>query len=322
VTATWLRRGMLVISLSGASAVGSSAQRTSLITVERDVTLEVLDWGGSGTPVVLLAGLGQTAHSFQSFAPLLADFYRVYGITRRGFGASSKPTTGYLADRLADDVLAVIDSLGLRRPILAGHSLAGEELSSIGSRHPERVSGLIYLDAAMAYAFYDTARGDFRADVAVMKQRLERLQIAANRGETATLDTIVSALLNQDLPALRRDLTGMQQTIGQFPVGQPLLPPIGTGVMRAIYEGMQRYTTIRGPVLAIYAMANPPPGVGTNRQVTEQWIARDRGNAGTFLRGVPQAQIVILPNANHFVFRSHPSEVLGAMRAFIDALPR
>ena len=152
----------------------AQAPRTTFIGVDSGVALEVLDWGGSGVPIVLLAGRGQTAHSFERFAPSLAKFYRVYGITRRGYGASSKPATGYLADRLADDVLSVVDSLRLTKPVLAGHSLAGQELSSIGSRHPDRVGGLVYFDAAYAYAFYDMTRGDFRADVAVLKQRLER----------------------------------------------------------------------------------------------------------------------------------------------------
>ena len=76
-------------------------------------------------------------------------------LTRRGYGASSKPATGYLSDRLADDVLAVIDSLRLTKPVLAGHSLAGQELSSIGSRHRDKVAGLVYLDAGYAYAVYD-----------------------------------------------------------------------------------------------------------------------------------------------------------------------
>ena len=136
---------------------------TQFITVEKGVQLEVLDWGGAGRPVVLLAGNTQTAHSFEDFAPTLAKSYHVYGITRRGFGASSAPETGYEADRLADDVTAVIDSLGLTTPVLAGHSRAGQELSSIGSRHPEKVAGLIYLDAGYQYAFYDTTRGNLNS---------------------------------------------------------------------------------------------------------------------------------------------------------------
>ena len=84
------------------------------------------------------------------------------GITIRGFGKSSAPPVvgpaTYSADRLGDDVIAVIDRLNLQLPILVGHSIAGEELSSIGSRHPEKVSGLVYLDAGYGYAFYDLAR--------------------------------------------------------------------------------------------------------------------------------------------------------------------
>jgi non-heme chloroperoxidase len=127
------------------------------IDVAPDVRLEVVDWGGTGRDVVLLSGLGGTAHDFDTFAPKLASTYHVYGITRRGFGGSTLAKSGYDADRLGDDVLAVLDSLKLTRPVLVGHSIAGEELSSIGSRRPERVAGLVYLDAAYTYAYHDSA---------------------------------------------------------------------------------------------------------------------------------------------------------------------
>jgi non-heme chloroperoxidase len=127
------------------------------VPVDKDVRLEVLDWGGSGRPLVLLAGMGNTAHIFDKLAPKLIDRFHVYGITRRGFGASSVPASGYSADRLGDDVLKVIEALKLNRPVLAGHSVAGEEMSSIGSRHPEKVAGLVYLEAAYAYAIDDPA---------------------------------------------------------------------------------------------------------------------------------------------------------------------
>ena len=58
------------------------------IPVSQDVRLEVLDWGGSGRPLVLLAGGGDTAHVFDDFAPKLTGDFHVYGITRRGFGES------------------------------------------------------------------------------------------------------------------------------------------------------------------------------------------------------------------------------------------
>jgi non-heme chloroperoxidase len=92
------------------------------ITVDKDVKLEVLDWGGSGHALVLLTGLGNTAHVFDDFAQKLTPEYHVYGITRRGYGASSAPAPDkdtYSADRLGDDVLAVLDALKLDRPCLS-----------------------------------------------------------------------------------------------------------------------------------------------------------------------------------------------------------
>ncbi len=135
-----------------------SPHKVQFVTVDENVELEVLDWGGAGRPIVLLSGLGNSAHVFDDFAPKLTTDFHVYGITRRGYGASSAPASGYAADRLGDDVLAVLDSLNLNKPVLVGHSIAGEELSSVGSRHADRVAGLVYLDAGYQYAF-DNGKG-------------------------------------------------------------------------------------------------------------------------------------------------------------------
>ena len=117
-----------------------SPHSVKMITVDKDVRLEVLDWGGTGRPVVLLAGLGNTAQVFDDFALKLTGTFHVYGITRRGYGASSRPTAGYGADRLGDDVVAVVGALTMNKPVLVGESIAGEELSSIATRYPERIA--------------------------------------------------------------------------------------------------------------------------------------------------------------------------------------
>ena len=70
--------------------------------VEKDVKLQVLDWGGTGRAMILLAALGFDAHEWDSFAPKLVPKYHVYAITRRGFGTSSAPKPNcenYAADR-------------------------------------------------------------------------------------------------------------------------------------------------------------------------------------------------------------------------------
>ena len=63
----------------------------------------------------------------------------------RGFGASPPPSwdSAYSADRLGDDVLAVLDASKLNPPVLAGHSLAGRRVEFSGIAASRRVSGLI-----------------------------------------------------------------------------------------------------------------------------------------------------------------------------------
>src|ERR1017187_1529423 len=109
---------VLAVSASRAQEPSSwhdpSRHKVQFVTVGDGVQLEVLDWGGTGRPVVLLAGLGFTAHVFDGFAEKLTDSYHVYGITRRGYGVSSQPASGYTEQRLAEDDLRVLDRKSTR----------------------------------------------------------------------------------------------------------------------------------------------------------------------------------------------------------------
>jgi non-heme chloroperoxidase len=82
---------LFILSLKASAQTDSSPHKVQFVTVEEGVQLEVLDWGGSGWPLIFLAGAGDTAHRFDGFAPQFTAHHHVYGITRRGSGASSKP---------------------------------------------------------------------------------------------------------------------------------------------------------------------------------------------------------------------------------------
>ncbi len=233
-----------------------SPHHIQFIEVQEGVKLEVLDWGGSGRAIVFLPGLGNTAHVFDDFAPKLTSAFHVYGITRRGFGASSAPESGYDADRLGDDVLAVIDALKISKPVLAGHSLGGEELSSIGTRHPEKVSALIYLDAGYSYAF-DNGKGmTTEAQNAAMKNPPPSgpLPQASDRATFAALGDWSNRTNGIRLPE-----SEMRQQFTAKPDGGVGFPRTRPQVNKNILAGFRKYTDIHAPILAIFALPHSDP---------------------------------------------------------------
>lgn len=308
--------------------VDASPHRVQLVQVDDDVALEVLDWGGNGRPLVLLAGLGDTAHVYDTFAPKLTPAYRVCGITRRGFGKSSVPVTSggnYSADRLGDDVIAVIDALDLNRPVLIGHSIAGQELSSIATRHPDKIAGLVYLDAAYAYALYDDSLGDLAVDSRELIDKLEQL---IDRIPTADQQDTIEEMLRNLLPRLERLLRERQKELEATPTSllalraSVTMPP----AMAAVKAGQQKYTSIPSPALAIFALPHSlPPAMGLDAKEKAAFEAYDRvrteAHARAFEAIVPNARVVRLPQGSHHVFLSHEADVLREINAFIETLP-
>jgi non-heme chloroperoxidase len=283
-----------------------------------------MDWGGTGRPVVLLAAIGATAHVYDSFAPKLATKYHVYGITRRGFGASSGPVAGYSADQLGDDVVAVITVLKINRPVLVGHSMSGEELSSVGSRHPEKVAGLIYMEAAYPFAFYNPSVGDLIVDGDELRDRIDRL--VTGRGVSDRQRLV--AEIQESLPRFEADLTNEKKQIERRP-GAPqgaAPPPDDPWPVQAMISGQQKYTSIAAPVLAIFSY---PHAVSTRIQGDPKRKARAEADDMAFVdeqiktveREAPSAQVIRIPHAAHKIFVSNESDVLHEIDAFIGGLP-
>jgi len=295
---------VLLLAVCSTAAIGQSTSIDTtqagvhFVTVAPGVNLEVKDWGGTGRPVVLLAGLGGTLHGFDKFAPLLTSKYHVYGITRRGFGASSAPDPvgdNYDADRLGDDVVSVLDQLNLQRPVLIGHSFAGEELSSIGSRFPKRVAGLVYLEAAYRYAYSPEHRGDFRIDTLELRREL-----------TASLDAISPAEQRKAIDHLQEMLPQFQTDLTQEKSLWATTPDMSAKeyaaevkdrstregqIEQAALDGERRYTELKCPILAIVALPHRhglPPG--PKRDAVDAWEMKTFGpladsfEAGTAMR--------------------------------------
>jgi non-heme chloroperoxidase len=345
ITGTWKQGGSTPFTFQKTTPAAAwplphdpSPHAVKLVTVEPGVQLEVLDWGGTGRPLIFLGALGDTAHEFDNFAPRFIGKYHAFGITRRGFGESSDPTPNednYSSDRLGDDVLAVIASLhldkpGLPKPVLVGHSIAGEELSSIGSRHPDKVSGLIYLECSGTHSFYDRAQGDLHLDMIDVRNKIEQLLPAG--GDPSGPIEPTEALLDA-LPQLEKELRDqlkLQQAVAPptpTPPGPPEPHPTTASAFAAIVSGEHKYTEIRVLTLAFFAVPHNlsrvfPGDPARHAAVASADLERQTRLANAFEKGVPSARVIRLPNADHYIFRSNEAEVLRAMNDFLDKLPQ
>jgi pimeloyl-ACP methyl ester carboxylesterase len=296
------------------------------VTVDKSVPLEVLDWGGSGRTLVLLAGAGNTAHVFDDFAPKLTDQYHVVGITRRGFGASGFRSDDNTPDGLGADVLEVLDALKLERPVLIGHSLAGMEMSSVANQHPERVAGLVYLDAAYSYAF-NNGKGSDISDIMKLKapqppgpQKADLASFAAYRDYAARLNGFA-------VPEAEFRFQRKARWFGR--VGDYLAPP-GNSMVMAVLSAGKKYTQIPVPACFIYASPhrlgpwierNRDPAVqAAGREFIASLDARNSKQIAAVREAFPEDKVITIPGADHFVFMTNEAEVLQAIRSFVSGL--
>jgi non-heme chloroperoxidase len=296
------------------------------VSVDKNVRLEVLDWGGSGRPIVLLAGGGNTAHVFDEFAPKLSTDYHVYGISRRGFGASGYSAADDPADRLGDDVVAVIDALELNKPVLVGHSLAGVELSSVANRHPDRVAGLVYVDAAYSYGFDDGKGTD-----AVEMQKLQGPQPpppgAADLASFGALQRYYERATGSRFP--EAELRQQRESTPEGTVGKQR-DFAGNMMLGTVFLRAKKYTAIPVPALVIFANPHSQGSwVDDNTDSSVRSAAKAYSAALTALvekqekaveNGVPTAHVITLPGANHYVFLSNEADVLREIRSFLAGL--
>lgn len=277
----------LLTVLQTAPCVDPAPHRVQFVNVSDDVQLEVLDFGGNGRSIVLLAGLGNTAHVFDTFAPKLTTLGHVYAVTRRGYGASSRPESGYDVSRLGEDVRAVLESLRIERPVLIGHSLAGQELSYLAVEHRDRIAALIYLEAAYRYA-YDVP-GEFEKDFLTLPPP------PANP------------------PPVVRQLFMLPESERCQPRGLP-------SAAEAILAGGRQFTDIRLPALAIFASphdigaATPDPAFDRFDEAMTERQAR------AFERGVAGARVLRWRHASHHLFLAREADVLDEVTTFISAL--
>lgn len=250
---------------------------------------------GSGTPFVLINGLGYDLWMWHKMVPFLAPHFQVLTFDNRGVGQSDAPKGPYSAELLADDLAGLLDGVGIPRAAIMGHSMGGFVAQAFVLKYPERVAQLILsatnfggpnhipiTQEALAVLL------DVSGDPAERLRRGIRLSCAP--GFEQEHPDFVEAWVNYRLA----HPLNPEAYQAQLAVGLSLLAP------EASFEHSLR--AVRQPTLILF---------GEHDRVVPP------GNAELLARAIPGAKIEIIPGAGHFFPLEAPKQAAQRVIRFL-----
>jgi pimeloyl-ACP methyl ester carboxylesterase len=288
------------------------------------VRLHYLDWGGTGPTLIFLTGMGASAYIFDKFAPRFNDKFHVLALTRRGHGDSDCPETGYDADTLTEDICQFMDHLQLEKASLAGHSLAGVELTHFAATYPNRVDKLIYLDAL----------DDRRELREILKQNpLRNIEIKREESSPHTFEEYV-ADTKRDSPSIAEIWSALwnvemshEVKVNDEGIFVERMPEAVGEMMseNLIFNYAPKKVEANIPTLSFYALGTPKQSnIYTEEQKAsfDQFFLHVRNPfymslISVFHKRFPHAIIVVIRDGHHFCFIAQEELVYEEMRKFL-----
>lgn len=269
----------------------------------------LLDGPPDGDAILLLHGWPQTSYAWRRVAPLLAvEGFRVIIPDLRGLGDSAKPEGGFDKKTIASDLLELLDQLGVQQVWMAGHDMGGQVAYPLAAQWPERVRGLVFIEAGLPgfgqEAAMDVATGGSwhfgfnRAGpiAEALVQGRERLFVEAmiRRESVGVFDP--AAISDDDIAVYARKAAFPGALRCMFAYYRALLP------------------TDRDDNLQFGARPLPMPvlAVGADHGYRDSALA-------TMRRVAPDPRSWIAPRCGHYVPEERPRELVGAILAFITS---
>lgn len=285
---------------SSSEAPRDKSPHKSAFVTANGIKMNYLDWGGTGEVMILLTGFGNDAHVFDDFAPSFTDKFHVIGLTRRGFGETDRPASGYETANRVEDVRAFMDALKIARATLVGHSLAGDEMTLFANLYPKRVIKMVYLDAA-----YD---------------------------RTIALSCVDELPEGSGPPSAIRMMREAMNCPGWADIIVKDMPPpdvynVQVSTMRSAMQFQPAYKKIKAPALAIYADADVVQVPGSlseeaRKKLDTYWKEKRapsaRASMEQFRKEMKNGQVVEIKGATHYVFvGAFKDQVITLVRDFL-----
>jgi pimeloyl-ACP methyl ester carboxylesterase len=281
------------------------ARRVSLSRSGLDVFLyDTLSHDGAESgalPWLLVHGLGDEADTWRGLIPALAARGRVLALDLPGFGRSANPAGDCSVPFYQTILLELLDTLGLPRVALAGHSLGAVTAHSLALKAPERVERLVLIAGSLA--------------------------LKSQRVDPARLLFLIPGLGEWLYARLRRDPQKAYRTLDHYYCRIEALPESERAFLfRRVNERVWSDGQRRGFLSALRSLARwfPIQQRGLDYRLAEVqiptlviWGAEDRiapiENAHLLLEKQPSALLVVIPEAGHNVHQEKPEAVLQAM---------
>jgi len=261
-------------------------------SIERDCLKIHFEDLGSGPPVVLGHSFLCSGEMWGSQVPVLADRYRVINIDERGHGRSGNLAEPFDLYDMVDDVVAVLDHLGIESAVWAGLSIGGMVAMRAAMTVPERVSGLLLLD---------THAG---AEASYKKLKYGAMALGVRTiGVRPFLGAICKLMFGKTTRERNTKLvTAWRERFASTDVPSMLL---GLGALVRRDSVVDKLRSVEASSLVIVGDEDaslPPP------------LSREIADA------LPNASLVVIPEAGHLSALEKPEAVTEAMLQFLDSL--
>lgn len=278
-----------------------------LFATVNGVRLHYRDWGGAGTPVVLLHGLASTRHTWDLVAPVLGQHLRVIALDQRGHGESDQPEDSYGFDVFVADLRGLLAKLGVQRPVLVGHSWGGNVALEYAAAYPQDLSALVLVDGGFI---------DLSLDKLTWKRTWELLAPPEFNG--VTKEEVVQWVKDRDWVTSRSD-TVEEATLANFRVDSRgfvearLRRENHKKIVRAMWEQRpaRLYSKVVCPVLIIAAAREG----GSDSEA--RFLEHKRKAVPQAEKGLARCQVVWMEDTVHDIPLQRPGDLAEIIERFV-----
>lgn len=287
----------LLLPLVAACATVADPPRSAFASERIGVTVR-----GEGPDVVLIPGLSSSPEVWDGTVAAVPG-YRYHIVHVSGFAgrAPGANASGPVVAPVAEEIARYIAEAGLERPAVVGHSLGGTWAMMVAARHPQLVSRLMVVDM---FPFLGAMFGGPNATAESLRPAAEQIRsaIASGAGDArrANIEQTIATMVRTE--ALRPRAVADSLASDAAVSGQAMYDLILTDLRPEI-------ANIRVPMTVLWV--RPPNAPVTEAQMAEFYRLS--------FAGVPQARVVRIPNAYHFIMWDEPEAFRRELRAFLAA---